>query len=400
MKKLLLAALLACSPAYALPVPVAYCDGTDHTADINAIIAATNEAGDTLQFPPSVCVGSTFAPVTSPGGISGAGMYATTIKTNAATGVVLEMAGQGGVVRDLGIDSSVTRLAGGVGLLLSGKSVGAERVVTLRQYQGFRNAGFINHLDHVRSFFGTPATIAANSAGIVNAKGSYDHSILTVTDAWVASSDTGSTDHATFIENCYSQEFDMMTITASFGFLCNSGLAVEPQVPNVIGVVLDSTNLDSVWHFGVVVAPAAGALGHDIRITNSWIAPGYAGGAGWGLYLGAGAVGEISVSNTRFKTYSPGQGVGIFMGVVGPIRAHFSNNMIAGYGTGFFAGNDLSRWSLTGGEISSSGTGILIGTGNTNYNITSVENCENTTPISNSSPSGANAIRGLNACAP
>jgi hypothetical protein len=327
-------------------------------------------------------------------------MYATTIKTNAATGVVLELAGQGCVARDFGIDSSVTRLAGGVGLLLSGKSVGAERVLTLRQHIGFKNAGFINHLTHVRSFFGTPAAIAAGSAGIVNAKGAYDHSILTVNDAWVASSDTGSTDHTTYIENCYSQEFDMMTIIGSDGFLCNSGLAVMPQVPNVIGVVVDSTNLDSVYHFGVVVAPAPGALAHDIRISNSWIAPGYAGGVGWGIYLGAGSVGEIKVSNTAFKTYSPGQGIGIFMGVVGNIRAHFSNNSIAGYGIGFFAGNDLAHWSLTGGEVSGSGTGILVGTGNTNYNITSVQNCENTIPINNSSPTGTNVILGLNACAP
>ncbi len=403
MKKLLAAVLLtACAPAYALPVPASYCDGTDRTADINAVIAATNEVGDALQFPPGVCVVSTLAQVTSGGGISGAGMYSTIIKTNAVTGVVMELGGHGGVVRDLGIDSSVVRLAGGVGLLTSGKSVGAERVLTLRQYIGFKNAGFINYLKDVRSFRGTPASVAAGSSGIVNSKGAYDHSILNVTGAWVAASDTSdasSLDHATYIENCYSHEFDMITIVGSSGFLCNSGLAVMPQVPTVIGVVVDSSNFDSVWHFGIVVAPGAGVHASDIRISNSWIAPGFGGGVGWGIYIG-GAVSEISVSNTRLKTYSGGQGVGIFMGVVGPIRAHFSNNMIAGYSTGFFAGNDISNWSLTGGEISSNGTGILVGTGNSNYSITSVQNCGNTTPISNSSPSGVNAIRSGNACAP
>jgi hypothetical protein len=358
-------------------VPTACADGSDHTADINVVVAAANAANDTLMFPPGRFVVSSLAQITTKGGVIGSGAGASTLITNAVTGRVMDYAGDFGCVRDLGFDSGVTRMGGGDGLLLSGDSASAANLLIQRQHVGVRNVGYINLLDAIRVFKGTPSRIAPGSSGVVNAipVAGRRPPMLRVSKSWVASYQYADRDPVLtndFMENAFVIDSGEIDLSQSEGYLCNTGVFCQPvSGQSVVGVKLTNCALDSLYHFGLVAAPAAGGTARWFDIDNCFLGAGYGGGLPYPMYFGGVNCGDIAVSNTTFFSYNPGQGVGAFLGVGGPINADFCNNKINGFQTGFWTSS--SQWSLRGGEVSGNTlNNSMVGSSASNYIIDKV----------------------------
>lgn len=341
-----------------------------NTTNINRMIGDINaNSFGEIVWPAGVCYTEILDPITANATWTGRHLLSSMLRTREPVGDVLTF---NGCVRfeHMGMDSEPVRTSGSF-IQLNGSGSILDDFYMNRPYRAITCSGQLDKIYRGSITGITSRNVAPDSGGILNTS-----DILEIVGTNIGSGSEVNSDMAEFGVQAVAGELDVLQC---FVFLVNQGYVMAPGEKQFVnGFNIVKSWADTVIQAGFVVKPThATARVAEGWISDCWSAAGSQGAAAYSMVFDNGVNahfdGRISAHHNKIRTYTPGQGVGVYLngGSSQNMETDIDHNQIGTSGGGFDIGimvqGGSKKWTANDNRIASCRAGLQIAAGCDKY---------------------------------